>query len=93
MLFFFSETPLPPDRRRVHRLYRPDENPAARCIAVHHNAVQSEGMAEGHKPTLDDLQCLCANCHRVAHRLLKLELDQQGSAAKKRTRTVHGTLH
>ncbi|MBR0749340.1 hypothetical protein JQ582_35970 [Bradyrhizobium japonicum] len=50
-------------------------------------------MAEGHKPTLDDLQCLCANCHRVAHRLLKLEPDQQGSAAKKRTRTVHGTLH
>jgi hypothetical protein len=47
------------------------------CIEVHHDAVQVEDMAEGHKTKLEDLQCLCANCHRVTHRLLKLELEKQ----------------
>jgi predicted HNH restriction endonuclease len=29
-------------------------------------------MAEdGHATMLEDLQCLCANCHRVVHWLLK----------------------
>ena len=41
------------------------------CIEVHHQAVQVENMAEAHQTKLEDLQCLCANCHRVEHRLLK----------------------
>ncbi|WP_407945638.1 hypothetical protein [Paraburkholderia elongata] len=28
-------------------------------------------MGEGHKTTLDDLQCLCANCHRIVHKVLR----------------------
>jgi 5-methylcytosine-specific restriction protein A len=45
------------------------------CIEVHHHSVQVENMAERHRTKLEDLQCLCANCHRVVHRLLKLEID------------------
>jgi hypothetical protein len=41
------------------------------CIEVHHQTVQVENMAEAHQTKLEDLQCLCANCHRVEHRLLK----------------------
>lgn len=43
------------------------------CIEVHHSAIQVKDMAEDHKTTLADLQCLCANCHRVVHRLMKIE--------------------
>jgi hypothetical protein len=41
---------------------------AETCIEVHHSATQVSEMSEGHKTTLDDLQCLCANCHRLVHR-------------------------
>jgi 5-methylcytosine-specific restriction protein A len=47
----------------------------AACIEVHHRAVRVENMSEGHRTKLEDLQCLCANCHRVAHRLLKMAID------------------
>ena len=40
------------------------------CIEVHHRSVQVQNMADGHSTKLDDLQCLCANCHRVVHREL-----------------------
>lgn len=40
------------------------------CIEVHHAATQVSQMLEGHKTTLDDLMCLCANCHRLVHRML-----------------------
>lgn len=43
---------------------------AEACIEVHHFATYVSEMAEGHRTTLDDLQCLCANCHRLVHRLL-----------------------
>lgn len=46
------------------------------CIEVHHHKVQVKDMDENHESSLDDLQCLCANCHRVVHRLLK-EQDLQ----------------
>jgi hypothetical protein len=46
------------------------------CIEVHHNAVHVEEMLEGHRSKLEDLQCLCANCHRVAHRLLRIRLQK-----------------
>jgi len=51
----------------------------AACIEVHHKSVQVQDMVDGQKTKLEDLQCLCANCHRVAHRLLKLELEMQDS--------------
>jgi predicted HNH restriction endonuclease len=40
------------------------------CIEVHHACVQVKDMNLGHKTKLSDLQCLCANCHRVEHRKL-----------------------
>ncbi|HKU25924.1 MAG TPA: hypothetical protein VJQ54_10665 [Candidatus Sulfotelmatobacter sp.] len=43
---------------------------AETCIEVHHAAMRISQMSEGHKTTLDDLQCLCANCHRLVHRTL-----------------------
>ncbi|WP_051000334.1 HNH endonuclease [Bradyrhizobium diazoefficiens] len=54
----------------------------AACIEVHHQAVQVEEMADGHRTRLEDLQCLCANCHRVVHRLLKLALNKQAESAR-----------
>lgn len=44
------------------------------CIEVHHKRVQVSEMDEGHLTTLEDLQCLCANCHRVEHRLIRKSL-------------------
>lgn len=42
------------------------------CIEVHHHRVQVMDMQPGHETKLDDLMCLCANCHRVLHRELTL---------------------
>jgi hypothetical protein len=41
------------------------------CIEVHHARAQIGDMAAEHQTTLDDLQCLCANCHRIIHALLR----------------------
>lgn len=46
------------------------------CIEVHHDAVQVADMGDDHKTTLDQLRCLCANCHRIEHRRLRAELVQ-----------------
>lgn len=43
---------------------------ATACIEVHHAKVQVKDMQEDHVTMLEDLQCLCANCHRVTHREL-----------------------
>ncbi|WP_316151556.1 HNH endonuclease [Cupriavidus sp. BIC8F] len=43
---------------------------AEACIEVHHAETLVSEMKPGHKTSLDDLQCLCANCHRLVHRLL-----------------------
>ena len=40
------------------------------CIEVHHAAATVGEMKPGHRTSLADLQCLCANCHRVVHRLM-----------------------
>ncbi|MEZ2308906.1 hypothetical protein AB6809_19910 [Paraburkholderia sp. RCC_158] len=48
--------------------YKAEE--AEACIEVHHFATYVSEMTEGHRTTLDDLQCLCANCHRLVHRTL-----------------------
>ena len=45
-------------------------------IEVHHASTQVKDMAEGHKTGLADLRCLCANCHRYVHRLLRHGLDE-----------------
>lgn len=42
------------------------------CIKVHHARTHVADMEEGHETSLDDLQCLCANCDRVLHRALSL---------------------
>ncbi|MFZ4553660.1 MAG: HNH endonuclease [Burkholderiales bacterium] len=42
------------------------------CIEVHHSRVQVQHMVDGHQTRLEDLQCLCANCHRVVHRLMRI---------------------
>lgn len=41
------------------------------CIEVHHHDVHVAHMPENHRTELKELQCLCANCHRVVHRQLK----------------------
>jgi 5-methylcytosine-specific restriction protein A len=45
---------------------------AIACIEVHHAKVQVADMDEGHETSLDDLECLCANCHRLIHRQMAL---------------------
>lgn len=44
------------------------------CIEVHHEATQVADMGEQHKTSLDQLRCLCANCHRVLHRKLRAQI-------------------
>ncbi len=51
------------------------------CIEVHHCDTHVSEMQEGHRTRLDDLQCLCANCHRVTHRELKAALLATGAYA------------
>ncbi len=46
----------------------------AACIEVHHHRTHVANMEPGHETSMDDLKCLCANCHRVLHRKLALGL-------------------
>lgn len=46
------------------------ESLGSACIEVHH-VIAVADMDLGHRTRLDDLQCLCANCHRVEHRRLR----------------------
>ncbi|WP_122432085.1 HNH endonuclease [Pseudomonas viridiflava] len=46
----------------------------AACIEVHHEVIQVADMGNGHKTKLDQLRCLCANCHRIVHHRLKMRL-------------------
>jgi 5-methylcytosine-specific restriction protein A len=43
------------------------------CIEVHHDRIALARMGNDHVTSLDDLQCLCANCHRVVHAMLREE--------------------
>ncbi|PDT16887.1 hypothetical protein CO670_09095 [Rhizobium sp. J15] len=47
----------------------------AACIEVHHHGTHVANMQPGHKTSMEDLKCLCANCHRVLHRKLTLGLS------------------
>ena len=44
-----------------------DAEIAEACFEVHHTVPVSK-MARGHVTTVDQLQLLCANCHRATHR-------------------------
>jgi 5-methylcytosine-specific restriction protein A len=69
--------------RRKHqgRLFceRCNENPAEKyktaladsCIEVHHDKTLVSEMQVGHRTRLEDLKCLCANCHRLTHREMR----------------------
>lgn len=57
------------------------------CIEVHHRLTPVAAMAPGHQTRIEDLECLCANCHRVVHRRLKVEIraiKAQGGTGKRR---------
>lgn len=43
-------------------------------IEVHHRATHVADMENGRATKLEDVQCLCANCHRYVHSFLKLAL-------------------
>lgn len=47
------------------------------CFEAHHHTTQVADMQNGHESKLEDLRLLCANCHRAAHRELKLR-EQEG---------------
>lgn len=49
---------------------------AEACIEVHHSTIHISEMPDGHKTTLEDVQCLCANCHRLVHRMLREQQRQ-----------------
>ncbi len=49
--------------------YGADAAPA--CIEVHHHKLAVSDMPSGYRTVLADLQCLCANCHRVVHHQLR----------------------
>ena len=42
------------------------------CIEAHHKIPLSE-TSDDRKTSLDDLQCLCASCHRIVHKELRLK--------------------
>jgi hypothetical protein len=42
-------------------------------IEVHHAVKAISEMEQGHITRLSDLQCLCANCHRIVHREISAE--------------------
>lgn len=46
---------------------------AEACIEVHHSTTHVSQMGPQHRTKLDDVECLCANCHRLVHRLLREE--------------------
>jgi len=49
------------------------------CIEVHHHKTHVREMNDEHVTRLEDLQCLCANCHRIVHKELKIS-DSSASA-------------
>ena len=49
--------------------YGPEGNA---CIEVHHKDTHVSDMQQNHRTRLEHLEVLCANCHRVEHRRLKL---------------------
>lgn len=48
------------------------------CIEVHHILPLSEGPIAG-GTRIEDLMCVCANCHRIIHHKLRRHADEMGS--------------
>jgi predicted HNH restriction endonuclease len=44
---------------------------AESCIEVHHASTAVAEMGPNHRTKLSELQCLCANCHRLRHREMR----------------------
>jgi hypothetical protein len=57
---FCQRCGLEPEREFGERL-------GSAVIEVHHAAVAVGAMQHDHRTRLSDLQCLCANCHRLTH--------------------------
>lgn len=51
-----------------------DADIARSCFDAHHKSIAVTDMEEGHETALDDLEILCATCHRAEHARLRLEL-------------------
>jgi len=49
------------------------DNSGEACIEVHHRSTLISEMDTEHETRLEDLECLCASCHRVVHYRLKEE--------------------
>lgn len=47
------------------------------CIEVHHTVPLAE--LGKRRTTLDDLMCVCANCHRILHHELRAQSKKEGS--------------
>lgn len=56
---------------RCEPILEHDDPLADACIEVHHREMAIAAMEEGHVTMLRDLQCLCANCHRLLHARLR----------------------
>lgn len=56
-----------------------DDPHGVAVIEVHHAALHVEDMPDSHRTRLEDVKCLCANCHRYVHRLLKMQLVGAGA--------------
>jgi uncharacterized protein YbaR (Trm112 family) len=54
---------------------------AEACIEVHHHTVHVREMMEEHRTNLEAVQCLCANCHRLVHKLLKENITDPNACA------------
>ncbi|MDT3377408.1 hypothetical protein RNI52_08755 [Labrys neptuniae] len=55
------------------------------CIEVHHNTTEVAQMTPSHVTRLSDVQCLCANCHRIRHRRMKNGLPTKIPATQTNT--------
>jgi 5-methylcytosine-specific restriction protein A len=50
------------------------------CIEVHHDRTEVGKMGDGGRTTLADVKCLCANCHRLVHALMREALKTKRAA-------------
>jgi hypothetical protein len=58
------------------------------CIEVHHAKLAVTDMPPGYKTKLVDLQCLCANCHRVVHFELRNRASAEANPPDARTMRI-----
>ena len=61
-------------------IYGSDVGEAA--IEVHHAKMMVSDMKPNHRPKLSDLQCLCANCHRIVHAELRAQKPMENNKGR-----------